>query len=95
MDSTKELDGSESIASEVTAWNVSALAPEFELAKHALLDDLDAVYALIPDLIKSKQLTVGALRTWPLLAGARNDERFQPFADNQGDTEPEPAEGSV
>jgi hypothetical protein len=54
---TKHLDGLTQVASEIDQWDVSALAPLFTLEKACLLDDVDAAIELLPELLRSKQVT--------------------------------------
>lgn len=73
----KRADGQASIRDEVSQWDTSALAPEFLLAKHVLLDENDAAIRLASKLLAADgEFTVERLETWPLFEGLRNDPRY-------------------
>jgi hypothetical protein len=81
----KEMAGSETIRDEVLAWDVSALAPEFALARAVLLEDLDAAFEMLPGLLDSSApVSVGTLEDWPLYAPLRGDPRYEELRSARG-----------
>jgi hypothetical protein len=66
-----ELHGLEDIRSEVEAWDVSAAADRFRLAKLVLSGDLEAASKMTDSLLKSGELTGGQLNEWPVLRTLR------------------------
>jgi hypothetical protein len=72
----KAVDGVDSIAGEVGAWDVSALSPEFRLAKAALLNETEDALERIPQLLSNDLLDASNLDEWPLFAELRQDPRF-------------------
>jgi hypothetical protein len=73
----KRQDSAASIAPEVREWDVSAAAGRFQLARAALLDDLDRVFELLPSLIDQGEVTLTNFVSWPLLQEAREDSRAE------------------
>lgn len=67
----KRLNGVASIEGEVRPWQVSVLSREYQLAKYALLDDLETGYALAQEMLDREELSARAWNTWPLLAELR------------------------
>jgi hypothetical protein len=84
----KHLFGAEAIRAQVESWDVSALAPEFCIAKFALLNDHDSALALLPKLIEDGVIANEALAEWPLLSDLREDERFAALVLSLSDDEP-------
>lgn len=70
----KRIEGAESIRNEVAAWDTSALNPLYGVAKQLLLDDFDAAFPAIIELIEQKDVTPKVLREWPLFKEAREQE---------------------
>jgi hypothetical protein len=71
-----EMLGLDSVRDEVEAWDVSALSPEFRMAKAALLRHHDDVAIAIPSLFRADLLGLRQVDEWPLLRHFRADERF-------------------
>jgi hypothetical protein len=70
--SIKSQKGVASVKRDVTEWDVSSLAPQFRLAKLALIEeDLPAAHGLAQRLMANGDLTSHAYETWPLLAPLR------------------------
>lgn len=59
------------VTEQVRQWDVSALDDAFKMARHALLEELDATYEIANRLIRAKQLTVREYNEWPLLEEVR------------------------
>ncbi|SDC90730.1 hypothetical protein SAMN05660690_2867 [Geodermatophilus telluris] len=68
----KRLNGVEAIRSEVDAWQVSALAPRFRLARLALLDRTEEAHDLAQTLLEQNELEQAAWESWPLLQEIRD-----------------------
>jgi hypothetical protein len=75
----KGLEGLDSIANEVRAWDVSGSDEVFAFAKYCLLEDLDSSFAALPRLIEMEKVGGKALATWPLLEPLRADERIHNY----------------
>jgi hypothetical protein len=82
--SLAERAGYEAISEEVRAWDVSALDGRFKLVRLVLLQDLDVALALVPTLLRSKQLRPGELREWPILRTLRAHPDYDALAASQG-----------
>ena len=67
----KRMNGPDSVEDEVRAWQVSALAPTFSLAKHALLDENERALELANEMRASGALGEEEWLTWPLLEAVR------------------------
>jgi hypothetical protein len=79
----RRLAGRASIKDEVDGWDVSALAPEFRLAKLVLLGEHDKALDLL-----SKQPDQGELigsPDWPLFEELREESRFKELFSADGD----------
>lgn len=72
----KRIQGIEAIREDVQAWDVSALSPLYRAAKPLLLDDFDAAFAAIPELIEQEDVKRRELHEWPLFKEARAHERW-------------------
>jgi len=57
----------------------SAKAMRFQLARHAITEDYDRFFSMLPDALQRGEVTVHDLREWPLLKGVREQARFKPF----------------
>lgn len=73
----KETEGLSSIRDEVLAWQTSALASRYELAKLALLDRNEEALALGVNLRAKGEVSIEDWLTWPLLKGVREHEITQ------------------
>lgn len=67
----------EAVKREVLAFDVSALAEEFKLAKAAILENHDAFFEDLRDLIDRRAVTGGQLREWPLYKALRESGRWE------------------
>lgn len=76
----KNLNGLASIEKEVDAWDISGSDDVYGFAKLCLLEDLDAAFAMLPDLVKREKVEGRELATWPLLSPLRDDERIKEYA---------------
>lgn len=65
------------VEAEVREIDFSAKAPVFSLAKEVLLDNFDAAFAMIPDLVKAGEVALDDLKTWPLFRDLRHDPRYE------------------
>ncbi|MEB0287490.1 hypothetical protein QN355_13105 [Cryobacterium sp. 10S3] len=91
----KNLNGLESIRSEVDSWDVSGSDELYAFAKLCLLDELDGAFAMLPVMVERDKVAGMALATWPLLAPLREDPRIQRYADIMGDYLSDEADNSV
>ncbi|MDQ0867903.1 hypothetical protein QFZ70_000376 [Arthrobacter sp. V1I9] len=71
----KRLGKLEECRKEIEDWKTSTLAPIFQLAKLALLDDLEAGLKLVRELVASEALPQRHWAQWPLLAEIRQYEK--------------------
>lgn len=73
----KQLDGMDSIRAEVEAWDVSALAPKFAVAKAALQNDFELLFDReLPLAIERGDIELDGLQTWPLFKEVREQEAY-------------------
>ncbi|TWD54710.1 hypothetical protein FB478_10249 [Arthrobacter sp. AG367] len=70
----KRLGRFDSCKKHIVEWDTSALEPLFKLAKHALLDELEAALQIAVKLRASEELPLRHWLTWPLLAELREYE---------------------
>ncbi len=75
--STKELNGLESIKSDVETFDTSALETMFDLAKMLLLDNYDIASIMVDSLIRDKKLPAIILNEWPMFKRFRKTEYFE------------------
>jgi hypothetical protein len=66
----------EDVDKEVRRWDVRALAPRFQVAKDALLDDFAALEKSIPAMVRSGELPREHVITWPLFKRLRDQPEF-------------------
>lgn len=73
----KALNGLDDVAAEIVEWDVSAAEDEIRLAKHCLLEDVDAARSIYDALEARGDITLFELATWPILEPLRraNAER--------------------
>jgi hypothetical protein len=69
--SRSELYGLEHVHAEVEAWDVSASADRFKLAKLVLLGELEEASSMADTLLERKELERGELAEWPVLRRLR------------------------
>jgi hypothetical protein len=72
----KRQKGIAAIKSEVEQWDVTALTHRLQLARAALLDDLEATADLVEELIAREELSSDELKEWPILEEPRGHERY-------------------
>ena len=72
-----EMDGLDSVRSEINTFDVSALNPLFGLAKSVLLEDYDRAEAMISHLYKTEEINANMLETWPLFMNFRKTEQYE------------------
>jgi hypothetical protein len=76
--SIKRLGGLDPIEEEIRShWDTSALGPQFQLVQLALLDEADGFFKLAPSVVDEGGIQPEQLRTWPVFAELREDERFE------------------
>jgi len=78
----------EEVRPEVENLDMSAKDQVFAVARYALLDDEEAFFDALPDVL-DRGLSEEDLREWPLFKAMRKSARFQEFT--QGDAVPPPA----
>lgn len=67
-----KLDGKfDAVRSEVEDLKVASRSRQFNLVKHALLDEVEEAYRVAQSMIRDDELKQAHLFTWPLLAGVR------------------------
>ena len=76
--SCKNLDGIDSILSDVEKMDVSLMKPRLALAKPALLDDFSDVSKILEDTINNG-MSVKEIKSWPLLLQYRESENYKVF----------------
>lgn len=75
--SIKRLAGLDPIEEEIRSeWDTSALGPQFQLVQLALLDEDDGFFQLAPGILDEGGIQPEQLKTWPIFAEFREDERF-------------------
>ncbi|MFE7640020.1 hypothetical protein ACFU7Z_38945 [Kitasatospora sp. NPDC057518] len=67
----KNSEGLAVIRGDVESWDTSSLKSEFELARHALLDQNEAAHLLALKLIAKGEISSNEYNEWPLLADVR------------------------
>jgi len=80
----KRLGRLESVKAEIMAWDTSAMEPQFKLARHCLLDDLDEAFALLPGFLAFDSDHRDALARWPILEELRLDPRCAQYLRKRG-----------
>lgn len=70
------LQGPGAVREEVLKWDISALAPRYQLAKSCLLEDMDDAFRILALLVETRDIELQDLLEWPLLEHARSDPRF-------------------
>lgn len=80
----KRLNGFKDIEEELAAWDVSALSPQYVLAKLVLSNEHDGAIALAAQLVEEGRLNIADLHRWPLFDELRDDPRFLELAKQVG-----------
>lgn len=80
----KNLIGVDAIEKEVRELDVSAMKTQFSVAKHALLDEFDAISTLLEGVIES-ELPVWCVKDWPLFNQYRESEEYKLFVEKNKD----------
>ena len=75
----KRLGGDAKLCEEISAFDDSALAPRFALAKYALLDDVENAKRAADQGVSSGNVSIDDLLDWPLLDEFRAEPDFQPW----------------
>ncbi|MFN7113413.1 MAG: hypothetical protein ACK4PK_03545 [Alphaproteobacteria bacterium] len=60
--------------------DISGMVKSFALAKYALLDENDAFFKLLPEVLKKKEISLDNLMEWPLFNSIRQDERMTQYS---------------
>lgn len=79
LQAEKRLTGIDSIREEVEGWDTTALAPEFAVAKAALLDEFELLFSMLPVVVEQRRLSPDDVRGWPLFKEARAEEAWAEF----------------
>lgn len=82
--SCKNLDGIESIRSDVEKMDVSLMKPKLALAKPALLDDFSDVTRILEEIIDN-DMSVAEVKSWPLLLQYRDSDDYKAFTSNHSE----------
>ena len=77
----KNLDGIDSILSDVEKLDVSLMRPKMAIAKPALLDDFAEVTKVL-ETILDNEISVAEIKSWPLLIQYRNSKEYELFTKN-------------
>jgi len=74
-----ETNGLDSVRSEITEYDVSALDKVFQFAKHVLLNEYDKAAPLMEELYTNKNLKLFEIEEWPLLKKYRKSVEYSHF----------------
>lgn len=85
---SKKVGDFDDCRSEVEAWDITALAHEFKLARACLLDEVDEAFHLLRAVLKESETKAGEVREWPLLDDLRPDPRFETIFQEAGYNRP-------
>lgn len=77
----KNLDGIESIKSDIEKMDVSLMKPRMAIARPALLDDYAKVSEILESII-GDDISVSEIKSWPLLLQYRNSDEYKAFTHN-------------
>ena len=69
----------EEVKDDVMLFDVSAKGLLYQLVKLALLDDYDKFFDLLPSAISSKEISLEALKEWPIFTKIREQEGFTDY----------------
>jgi len=72
-----EQAGYEAVREEVSRFDTTDKALRFELVKLVLLEEVDKALSLVPEQVRSGQITRGELLAWPILRRLREHEDFE------------------
>lgn len=72
----KRLSGVEAIREDVSAFDLTAMHPRFELAAAALLDDFGALERLVPSALDARHIGMWDVHTWPMLSEFRETPAY-------------------
>ena len=73
----KRLDRLDQMNELLTSHDWSAVAMRFQVALHALRDEQDELFRLLPKAVAAEEIDIQSLNDWPLFADIREMERFQ------------------
>ena len=81
----KQSAGCDEIREEVENWDVSALGPEFMLAKLVLLNNHEKAFEIIPSLLDRQDCPISdkALAEWPLFIELRQDDQYRELVESR------------
>lgn len=74
-----ELNGLDSVKNEIENYDVSALAPIFELAKNILLEEYEYSVELLEGLYSKNDVNSHMLENWPLFMKFRKSQQYTAF----------------
>ena len=80
----KNKNGIHTIEKEVRELDVSAMKTQFSVAKHALLNEFDAVSELLEDAVEN-ELPAWSINEWPLLNEYRESKQYSLFVERHKD----------
>ncbi|MFD5655456.1 hypothetical protein [Streptomyces sp. NPDC127039] len=66
----------ESVRAEILAWDVKALSPKYELAKHCLLGEIGSAMPLLRSLYVAGEIGFEDIIEWPLLEPLRGTDEY-------------------
>lgn len=80
-----ELNGLDSVKKEIESYDVSALAPIFDLAKNILLEDYECVMPILDVLYNKSDVNSHMLENWPLFMRFRKSAQYTAFKDRHAE----------
>ena len=80
---TKRLGRMDVVRDEISGWDTSALSDVYTAAKYALLDQIDEAMPLVDRLAEFGDLSLTALKEWPLLLEMRQSGAFQQLIERE------------
>jgi hypothetical protein len=82
--SIKWADRLDDIKAEIQSEDFTAKDEVYQLARYALLDDMNAFMSLLPKVLKAGKLDAERLRTWPIFKEMRKTPEFFNFVKEHG-----------
>lgn len=80
----KNLDGIDSIKTDIEQIDVSLMSPKLAIAKPALLDDYSEISRILGGIIDNG-MSVAEIKSWPLLIQYRESEEYKEFINKHAD----------
>ncbi|WP_028235832.1 hypothetical protein [Pseudobutyrivibrio sp. MD2005] len=80
----KNLDGIDSIKTDIEQIDVSLMSPKLAIAKPALLDDYSEISRIFGGIIDNG-MSVAEIKSWPLLIQYRESEEYKEFINKHAD----------